>query len=218
MILNHRRESASKDYEGDSNCPDCAGTLIAKCGEIKIHHWAHATSPPNCEYQPKTEWHMGWQLKFPLDWLEVKYTNGRADVMLPKGDLVEFQSKGLDSETLKRRTEGTKPGAIAWVVDGREAFKEERLYLTKGLKEFNDNHPSPFFFSFRWIHSPNWFYQHVGILLVDIGNDKLLDIRHLYKGPPVRGWGQVHTHDDFLALCKRDESLNFVYSRVMVHP
>ena len=40
-------------------CPFCNGIVIAKCGEIMSHHWAHK-SLKECDdwYEPETDWHL----------------------------------------------------------------------------------------------------------------------------------------------------------------
>ena len=53
-------------------CPGCLQPVIAKCGEQRIHHWAHHNNK-NCDnwWEPETQWHRAWKNKFPADWQEI---------------------------------------------------------------------------------------------------------------------------------------------------
>jgi len=82
-----------------ANCPCCEKELIAKCGNIKIRHWAHK-KVQGCDswWEPETEWHRKWKNKFPSEWQEIiklSKTGEKhiADLYNPKMDLViEFQN------------------------------------------------------------------------------------------------------------------------------
>jgi len=53
-------------------CPICNEELIAKCGKIKIWHWAHK-SGTDCDdwYEPESAWHLNWKNLFPKKQQEV---------------------------------------------------------------------------------------------------------------------------------------------------
>ncbi len=90
-------------------CPGCKGKLIAKCGSIKIHHWAHQRSV-DCDmwWEPITQWHIEWQNNFPWDWREVIVRHEgsdkfhRADIHTPDGLTIEFQHSPLAIEELEK--------------------------------------------------------------------------------------------------------------------
>ena len=65
---NERIEPKHGQY---ATCPCCETDLIAKCGKIKVHHWAHKKGH-ECDpwWEPETEWHRTWKSKFPTDWQE----------------------------------------------------------------------------------------------------------------------------------------------------
>ena len=45
-------------------CPHCRGPLIAKCGQILVHHWAHKEAK-GCPYASgMTFWHYEWLRNF----------------------------------------------------------------------------------------------------------------------------------------------------------
>ncbi len=91
-------------------CQCCEEELIAKCGKIRVHHWAHKKSHCDSWWEPETEWHRNWKSKFPAEWREsIKYDalcNEKhiADVYNPYKDLViEFQNSPISLEELNSR-------------------------------------------------------------------------------------------------------------------
>ena len=50
---------ASPRPKMSSKCDICDGKIIAKCGRVKIWHWAHE-SRIDCDdwYEPMSEWHL----------------------------------------------------------------------------------------------------------------------------------------------------------------
>ncbi len=121
-------------------CPACGDPMIAKCGEVRIRHWAHK-SGSNCDrwWEPETEWHRAWKDKFPADWQEVVHTAGNgekhiADVKTDHGWVIEFQHSPIKPD--ERRSRDTFYPKLVWVVDGtrrktdREKFQNA---LNKGM-------------------------------------------------------------------------------------
>jgi hypothetical protein len=53
-------------------CTNCQGEMIAKCGRVKIWHWAHK-SKLSCDpwWENETEWHRAWKNNFPAEWQEI---------------------------------------------------------------------------------------------------------------------------------------------------
>ena len=64
-LLNNEKIEATKGVKGI--CRSCGSELIAKCGEIKVHHWAHKGNR-NCDSWWETE--TGWEPNAsPLEFL-----------------------------------------------------------------------------------------------------------------------------------------------------
>lgn len=108
-----------------ATCPCCEIDLIPKCGEFKVHHWAHKKGH-NCDpwWEPETEWHRDWKNKFPPDWQEtVKFdlvSNEKhiADIYIPTNDLtIEFQNSPITKEELESRERFYKK--MIWVVNAK---------------------------------------------------------------------------------------------------
>ncbi len=52
--------------------PLCDGDMIAKCGRVKVWHWAHKGKRHWDQWwENETEWHRNWKDEFPTDWQEV---------------------------------------------------------------------------------------------------------------------------------------------------
>ena len=89
-----------------SACPSCDGPLIAKCGSILAHHWAHVAADCDPWSEPESQWHLTWKQWF-LDHrdanVEVVLGRHRADVVLPSGKVVELQADYLNADQIADR-------------------------------------------------------------------------------------------------------------------
>jgi len=108
-------------------CSCCNEPVIAKCGEIKVWHWAH-TNLDNCDnwWEPETEWHRVWKSHFPIDNQEVIQIDPLygekhiADVMLNNGVVIEFQNSPISPEEITCRE--LFYNNMIWVING-DSFK-----------------------------------------------------------------------------------------------
>ena len=107
-------------------CPACGATVVAKCGRVKVNHWAHH-SRKDCDswHESETEWHRMWKSKFPEDWQEKNFIDEktgehhRADVHTPHGLTIEFQHSTIDAKECKARELFYRTqGKMIWLVDG----------------------------------------------------------------------------------------------------
>ena len=128
-------------------CQGCGSEMIAKCGEVKINHWAHK-GKRNCDpwWENETEWHRSWKNHFPVEWQEVIHQADTgekhiADVKTEQGWTIEFQHSYLNPE--ERRARNAFYPKLAWVVDGlrrqrdiqqfQRALEENRVFNEKPL-------------------------------------------------------------------------------------
>ena len=173
-----KRVEAEANLKG-AVCQVCRAEVIAKCGDIKIHHWSHK-SKKKCDHwwENETQWHRDWKNQFPDDWQEIEHTSKtgekhRADIKTPKGLVVEFQHSPIDKDELSTRN--TFYENIVWVVDGTrrkydERNFEEAIEFSKELKRMDLGNSSlliewsgiqkPVFFDFGkpllWAISDGW--------------------------------------------------------------
>lgn len=103
----------------DAYCPYCGCKLIAKCGDINRHHWAHVVDS-NCKFygENEGEWHLNWKRLFNTDFVEVQIGDCRADVVC--GDtILEFQDSTIDVNTIKDRefNYDRRGYTVLWIVN-----------------------------------------------------------------------------------------------------
>jgi competence protein CoiA len=104
-------------------CPGCGKAMIAKCGQYRVHHWAHQGGQ-SCDpwWESETEWHRAWKNNFPaacLEYFQHDRPSGErhiADVRTPHGLVIEFQHSHL--KPLERAARERFYGNMVWVVDG----------------------------------------------------------------------------------------------------
>src|SRR5688572_28576822 len=101
-LINGNKVEAIKGTKG--KCSNCGAELIAKCGERKIHHWAHK-GIRNCDpwRENQTGWHRLSKNNYPAEWQEFlllhKDTNVTliADVRTGDGLVIEFLHSNIQS-------------------------------------------------------------------------------------------------------------------------
>jgi competence protein CoiA len=130
-LINGERQEAQPNLSGQ--CPVCDQAMIAKCGKVKIWHWAHK-GRRTCDlwWENETEWHRAWKGKFPESWQEVihRADNGEkhvADVRTDQGWVIEFQHSIITPE--ERRSRDTFYKKLVWVVDGTKRKRDGAQFL-----------------------------------------------------------------------------------------
>lgn len=107
--------------QGRGTCPTCGGAVIAKCGSIKAHHWAHE-SIDDCDLWSEHvgPWHLSWQDPVQDEFVEVTIAPHRADIRNSAGTVIELQHSSLSPEDIARRE--AFYGDMVWVFDATERF------------------------------------------------------------------------------------------------
>jgi len=131
-------------------CPSCGSELIAKCGEVKINHWAHK-SIRNCDpwLESETEWHRSWKNNFPDDWQEIALPDEQtgekhiADVRTIHGLVIEFQHSRIDPQERCSREKFYK--RMVWVVNGTRLKRDYPRFL-KGKQNWRRTSKQGYFF------------------------------------------------------------------------
>ena len=126
-LVDGRRQEAQPHLLGD--CPGCGRSMVARCGEVRVHHWAHK-GQLFCDpwWENETEWHRAWKDQFPTEWQEVIHPTedgGRhiADVKTVLGWVIEFQHSYLNPE--ERRLRDAFYPKLIWVVDGARRKRDQ---------------------------------------------------------------------------------------------
>ena len=110
-------------------CTGCDQPVVAKCGELRIHHWAHVVKK-NCDrwWERETEWHRQWKNKFPVTWHEVFLPDQKtgekhmADIQTNEGAVIEFQHSHINPQERVARESFYKK--MVWVVDGTRLTRD----------------------------------------------------------------------------------------------
>ncbi|MDB9938883.1 hypothetical protein OAD78_06880 [Candidatus Thioglobus sp.] len=118
-LSNDKRIEATKGAKGI--CPCCGNDLVAKCGEINIHHWSHKKKCDDHWWENETEWHRNWKNYFPKEWQEIIHYDESgerhiADVKTSEDWVIEFQHSAIDKE--ERLSRDNFYNKLIWIVDG----------------------------------------------------------------------------------------------------
>ncbi len=131
-LVDNIRTVATKGIVGV--CPCCESQVVAKCGEIRVDHWAHKGAR-HCDpwWENETEWHRSWKGNFSSDWQEVVAIDEQtgekhvADIKTAHGLVVEFQHSRLDPKERRKREVFYKN--MIWVVDGTRLKSDYQRFL-----------------------------------------------------------------------------------------
>lgn len=115
-----------------ATCPICSEPMVAKCGELRIWHWAHkGTLLCDPWWENETEWHRNWKGQFPVEWQEIvgQGENGErhiADVRTDLGWVIEFQHSYITPE--ERRSRDAFYRKLVWVIDATRRKTDEAQF------------------------------------------------------------------------------------------
>lgn len=156
------------------NCPVCGDPMLAKCGTIRVHHWAHK-GMRTCDpwWERELAWHRDWKNRFPLGWQEIIHfaDDGEkhiADVRTEAGLVIEFQHSALQPQ--ERVAREAFYGNMAWVVDStrlvrdRPRFNENKDILRgTGTTGIYTCHAPERLFPRNWINSAACVFFDFGV-------------------------------------------------------
>jgi competence protein CoiA len=130
-VVDGKRREAQPGLSAE--CADCGAAMIARCGDVRIWHWAHRGGR-TCDpwWEPETEWHRAWKNNFPLDWQERSHVAGngekhRADVKTESGIVLEFQHSLLHPD--ERESREIFYPKLVWVVDAKRRKRDTRQFF-----------------------------------------------------------------------------------------
>lgn len=130
-LVNGERREPQPGLSGE--CSSCAHPMVARCGPIRIRHWAHR-GERSCDpwWENETEWHRNWKDQFPVDWQEIDHLSSsgekhRADVKTDQGLVIEFQYSFLNSE--ERRARNDFYAKLVWVVNGSVRKRDKSQFF-----------------------------------------------------------------------------------------
>ena len=154
MIWAIRKGEKVKAQKGlNGFCPSCNEKLIAKCGEIKIWHWAHKSNFECDDWsEPESEWHKEWKDNFSKEQQEFVMGKHRADIRTSKRWIIELQNSPLSSDKIVERENYYKK--MIWLLNGETLAKGLRLRNKKEI------------ITFRWKSPPkSWWFSNKPIYI-----------------------------------------------------
>lgn len=132
-LLNNERIEPQKGIK-NAICPICNEIVVPKCGQTKMHHWAHL-SKQNCDpwWENETKWHRQWKNNFPVDCQEIimhdNVTGEKhvADVQTKTGIVLEFQHSSMNIVEQQSREKFYKN--MIWIIDSRKYYDKFKQYI-----------------------------------------------------------------------------------------
>jgi competence protein CoiA len=131
-LVNGQRQEAQPNLSG--KCPTCDHSMVPKCGEVKMWHWAHQ-GRRFCDawWENETEWHRKWKAEFPDAWQEIVRraddgTKHIADIETEHGRAIEFQHSSIRPE--ERRSRDAFYRQLVWVVDGTRRKRDAAQFAS----------------------------------------------------------------------------------------
>ena len=168
-LVNEGKTEAQPGLRG--TCANCQSDTIAKCGQVKIRHWAHK-SKVACDpwWENETEWHRAWKNQFPVQWQEKIHVGSTtkekhiSDIKTSRDIVIEFQHSAIQTAEIKSREAFYKN--MVWVIDGTR-LKRDYPRFCKGFGDLKPTLVEDYFHLFfpdeylpeSWLESskPDYF-------------------------------------------------------------
>jgi hypothetical protein len=148
-LVGEERQEAQPRLPG--KCLVCDADMIAKCGHLRVWHWAHK-GILTCDswWESETPWHRDWKNKFPKSWQEAIHRSETgekhiADVKTERGVVLEFQHSNLPRGERESRENFYKQ--MVWIVDGLRRVKDRSQFFAS-VRVDRVAIPKPLTFSF----------------------------------------------------------------------
>jgi hypothetical protein len=210
-LFNDERIEATKGAKG--KCPCCGSELIAKCGEIVIHHWAHKKKCDDHWWENETEWHRNWKNQFPKEWQEVIHYDDSgekhiADVKTNEDWVIEFQHSVIKPEERRSRDDFyNKNNKLIWVVDGTRRKTDIKQFKQILNEESRIDEPSK---KILWVN----FAQHNRLLMEWKDSNSLIFIDFKDKLSTNEGlwlmYPDMYKNEMYLSQFSRNSFINYL--------
>lgn len=130
--------------KGVGVCPACGNRTVAKCGSVKVWHWAHANRE-SCDpwWENETPWHRAWKAHWSIEHQEILHISEEsgerhiADVKNSSGLVLEFQNSPMDDQELTSRE--AFYGNMVWIVNGLSFLKNIEICARLPDPEHSDS-------------------------------------------------------------------------------
>jgi competence protein CoiA len=222
-LVNTEKVEATQGIRGA--CPSCGSEVFAKCGNLRINHWAHK-GERNCDswWENETEWHRLWKGAFPSSWQEiVQFADSGekhiADVKTESGWVLEFQHSYIVSN--EREARNAFYAKLVWVVDATRRKTDQRQFQ-RILSDSSAIVPK---YDIRKVSFPeecrllSEWKSNTSLVFFDFGNSEDKYLSRLWLLFPSLGDGSAYiapfARDGFLEL-HRENKFDKFYEEVIV--
>jgi competence protein CoiA len=124
----------------------------------------------------------------------------RADVVVADGTVVELQHSPISPAEIRAREEFYGQSML-WIFDAVQPARSGRLDLRARHSRGGGRYTS-----FRWRHPRKSVATCTAQVLLDLGDDRLLDVKKLHPDAPCGGWGYLVSASDVRAWLRDDGS------------
>lgn len=208
IYANKNNEKIMASPSNKAICPLCDKEVIAKCGQIKVWHWAHKADDCDHWHEPESQWHLDWKSQIRKDCVEVKCQNHRADIKSPTGMVVELQNSNMPMEIAQEREEFYD--SMVWLVNAENM----RIYFNRKCSKTGNIY---YTFKLKWAKS--FIKYATKPVILDLGElfvaenqkpdgyggpseeDENMEIKELFKIEKIQdnnwGWGYMKDYDWF---------------------
>lgn len=111
---------------GRGVCGCCSSPVIAKCGNVRAHHWAHEARD-DCDTwsEGMGPWHVSWQSLVQPHYVEYVIKPHRADILGSGDTVIELQHSPISTEAIRERE--AFYGNMVWLFDATYRFAAKRF-------------------------------------------------------------------------------------------
>lgn len=181
-------------------CPSCRQPLVAKCGEIKVWHWAHQSCDCDEWWEPESAWHLSWKSLVCAPACEVPMGRHRADIVGNRNTVIELQHSSIGLQEAQEREQFY--GHMIWLFDAQNYIDNVCFRQREGYK------------SFRW-KWPRMFQARLERpIFWDLGDGHVFQVKKIHQQTPCGGWGRRITRTAFIEYYLSDV-LNLPQSRAV---
>ncbi|HVL37759.1 MAG TPA: competence protein CoiA family protein [Fimbriimonadaceae bacterium] len=171
-----------------AKCPICGAPVRAKCGEVRVWHWAHEQQI-DCDPwgEHESEWHRGWKALAPLERVEVTMGPHRADIVATDGAVIELQYSSISPQEIRERE--AHYGRMVWLLNGGAFRGKFRVELLASGAQFD------------WAHARvSWRAARRGVFIHGYEIGRYLQIVDPKSGGLNRIWRAAAWSDDIFQV------------------
>jgi len=179
-------------------CPGCRQPVLAKCGEIRVWHWAHRGGDCDPWYESETAWHLNWKKLFPDTWQEVVMGPHRADIKTPRV-VIELQHSSISVAEIRERE--AFYGDMIWIFDLRSGAERFRFLPAHRFADGYIRRPVIPDNAVAWVRARRTVLACTKPVFVHLGRGRLYNIFGFGLYPSLNfegGFYRQFTEDEFM--------------------